>query len=85
MQDEKKTRHDTIDAKPMIKKLAQNYEPEIFYADRDYDDEEIFRQIFEELKAYPVIMQRRQNIPKYKRKGRYRKQTFEVFDYCQYL
>ena len=37
----KKTRHDTIDAKPAIRKLAKNYEPDIFYADRGYDDNNI--------------------------------------------
>jgi len=81
----KKRRHDTIDAKPMIKKLAENYEPEVFYGDRGYDDEEIFRLIFEELQAYPLILQRRIEIPTHKRKGEYRKKTHKQFDYAQYL
>ena len=55
----KKTRHDTIDAKPAITKLAKHYSPEIFYADRGYDDNKIFRQCFEELKAYPLILQKK--------------------------
>ncbi len=37
----KKTRHDTIDAKPMIKKLSKYYRPDILYADRGYDDNNI--------------------------------------------
>ena len=78
-------RHDTIDAKPLIKKLAQHYEPEVFYADRGYDDNEIFRQVFEDLGAYPLILQRRLDVPKHRRKGAYRKMTFDVFDYGEYL
>lgn len=78
-------RHDTIDAKPLIKKLAQHYEPEIFYADRGYDDNKIFKQVFEEVGAYPLILQRRLDVPKHRRKGTYRKMTFDVFDYGEYL
>lgn len=81
----KKTRHDTIDAKPMIKKLAENYEPDVFYADRAYDDEAIFKLVFENLKAYPLIFQKRQEVPKHRRQGKYRKKTFGEFDYCEYL
>lgn len=81
----KKTRHDLIDAKPMVKKLAKIYEPEIFYGDRGYDDEKLFKQVFEELGAYPLILQKRLDVPKHRRKGTYRKQTFGVFDYGEYL
>ena len=81
----KKTRHDTIDAKPMIKKLSKHYDPEWFYADRGYDSNEIFKLCFENLKAYPLILQRRLDIPKHRRKGRYRKLTIDVFDYGEYL
>jgi len=81
----KKARHDTKDAKPMIKKLALHHKPDIFYADRGYDDNNIFKLCFEKLKAYPLILQRRLDVPKHKRKGAYRKQTFDVFDYGQYL
>jgi transposase len=81
----KKTRHDTIDAKPIIEKIALHYRPKVFYADRGYDKEELFKLVFEKLGAYPLILQKRLDIPKYKRKGIYRKQTFEVFDYGEYL
>jgi len=81
----KKTRHDTIDAKPMIKKLSKHYEPEIFYADRGYDSNEIFELCFEKLKAYPLILQKRLDVPKHRRTGRYRKETIDVFDYGKYL
>ncbi|MBU1111590.1 MAG: transposase, partial [Nanoarchaeota archaeon] len=54
----KKTRHDTIDAKPMLKKLAKIYSPEILYADRGYDDNTIFKISFEILGAYPLILQK---------------------------
>jgi len=81
----KKTRHDTIDAKPLITKLSKYYKPDIFYADRSYDSNSIFKLCFEKLKAYPLILQRRLDIPKHRRKGEYRKQTFENFDYGEYL
>ena len=81
----KKVRHDTIDAKPMIKKLARNYKPELFYADRGYDDEKIFKLVFEKLNAYPMILQKRLDVPKHRRHGTYRKKTFAVFDYGEYL
>jgi len=81
----KKSRHDTKDAKPLIKKLAKNYEPEILYADRGYDDNNIFKLCFEKLKAYPLSLQRRLDVPKHRRKGEYRKQTFDIFDYGEYL
>ncbi len=81
----KKSRHDTKDAKPLIKKLAKHYKPDILYADRGYDDNNIFKLCFEKLKAYPLILQRRLDVPKHRRKGNYRKQTFEIFDYGEYL
>jgi len=81
----KKTRHDVIDAYPMVKKLAKNYEPEIFYGDRGYDAEKLFKIVFEELGAYPLILQKRLDVPKHRRKGRYRKETIEAFDYGEYL
>jgi hypothetical protein len=78
-------RHDTIDAKPMIKKFAKYYEPKIFYADRGYDDNKIFKLVFENLGAYPLIFQKNQDVPKHKRSGEYRKRTFDEFDYGEYL
>jgi len=81
----KNQRHDVVDAKPMLKKLGKHYKPEILYADRAYDDEKIFKIAFEELNAYPLIFQKRLDVPKHRRKGFYRKKTFEVFDYGEYL
>ncbi len=82
----KKERHDTFIAKPMIRKLSKNYDSiEIFYADRGYDDNKIFKLCFEKLKAYPLILQKNFNVPKHRRKGTYRKLTFDVFDYGEYL
>jgi len=81
----KKERHDTQDAKPLIKKLAKHYKPDRFYADRAYDDEKIFKLVIEELEAYPFILQKRLEVPKHKRKGTYRKMTYDVFDYGEYL
>jgi transposase len=81
----KKSRHDVIDAYSLTKKLAKKYKPEAFYGDRGYDAEKLFKIIFEELGAYPLILQKRLDVPKHRRKGRYRKQTFEVFDYGEYL
>ena len=81
----KKARHDLIDGKPLVRKLAKHYDPEAFYADRGYDSDEFFEIVFEVLGAYPLIFQRNQDVPKYKRFGRYRKETFDVFDYGEYL
>ncbi len=81
----KKSRHDVIDADPMIRKLAKHYKPDIFYADRGYDSNSIFELCFETLKAYPLILQRNLHIPKWRRTGRYRKQTIDIFDYGEYL
>jgi hypothetical protein len=81
----KSKRHDTKDAKPLIKKLAKIYSDiEILYGDRGYDDEKIFKMVFEILGAYPIILQRRIDVPKHRRKGTYRKKMFEEFDYCEY-
>ena len=77
--------NDCKEAKPMIKKLAKYYQPEIFYADRGYDDNKIFELVFETLNAYPLIFQRNQGIPKHRKKGFYRKITYNVFDYGEYL
>jgi hypothetical protein len=82
----KSKRHDTKDAKLLIKKLAKTYdEIEILYGDRGYDDEKIFKMVFEILGAYPLILQRRMNIDNHRRKGHYRKKTFKIFDYGEYL
>ena len=81
----KNHRHDTVDAKPMLKKLSKYYQPEILYADRGYDSNEIFKIAFEQLNAYPLILQKRLDVPKHRRKGEYRKLTVDVFDYGEYL
>jgi hypothetical protein len=82
----KKTRHDTIDAKPLIKRIAKHYKDiEVFYADRGYDSNEIFKLCIEELNAYPLILQKNIHIPKHRRFGKYRKQTIDEFDYGEYL
>ena len=82
----KSQRHDVKDAKPLIKKLAKIYNDiEILYGDRAYDDEKIFQIVFEILGAYPLILQRRIDIPTHRRRGKYRKKTNKVFDYGEYL
>ncbi len=81
----KKARHDTIDAKPMLKKLAKHYSPEILYADRGYDDNTIFKISFEILEAYPLSLQKNIFTPKHRKTGAYRKLTCDMFDYGEYL
>jgi transposase len=81
----KKARHDTKDALPIINKLCQHYQPSIFYADRGYDANYVFKAVFEKLKAYPLILQKRLDVPKHRRKGEYRKLTVDEFDYGEYL
>lgn len=81
----KKTRHDTVDAYLLVKKLAKNYKPENFYGDRGYDSNKLFKQVFEKLGAYPFIFQKNQDVPKHRKKGAYRKMTINTFDYGEYL
>jgi len=81
----KKERHDTKDAQPQIKKLALHYEPEVFYADRGYDDNKLFKLVWEKLGAFPLIYQRNQDVPKRRKIGEYRKLTCDTFDYGEYL
>lgn len=81
----KKARHDTKDAVPIINKLSSHYTPSIFYADRGYDANYIFKAVFEKLQAYPLILQKRLDVPKHKRLGTYRKLTIDEFDYGEYL
>ncbi len=81
----KRPRHDTIDAKILLKKIAKNYTPTVLYADRGYDDNEIFKITFEELKAYPLILQKNIDVPKHRKSGIYRKMTCDIFDYGEYL
>jgi hypothetical protein len=82
----KSKRHDSKDAKPLIRKLAKTYaDIKIFYGDRAYDDEKIFKMVFEILGAYPLILQRRIDVPAHRRRGAYRKKTIKEFDYCEYL
>jgi len=81
----KKARHDVLDAKPLVKKLSKQYDPELFYGDRGYDADKLFELVTETLGAYPLIFQRRQDIPFHRRKGTYRKRAFRTFDYGAYL
>ena len=78
-------RHDTKDAKPLVKKMALHYKPEQFYADRGYDDNKHFELVFEKLGAYPFILQKNRDIPKSRKHGEYRKKTCDTFDYGEYL
>jgi hypothetical protein len=81
----KKSRHDVMDAKPMLEKLAKHYRPRVLYADRGYDANLLFKLCFEKLKAYPLILQKRLDVPKRRRHGTYRKLTYDHFDYGEYL
>tara|TARA_B100000315_G_scaffold198314_1_gene189812 strand:+ start:2327 stop:2566 length:240 start_codon:yes stop_codon:yes gene_type:complete len=45
----------------------------------------VFKAVFEKLKAYPLILQKRLDVPKHRRKGEYRKLTIDEFDYGEYL
>jgi len=78
-------RHDTKDAKPLVKKLSLHYKPYVFYGDRGYDDNSLFKLVFEKLKAYPLILQKNIDVPKRRKSGMYRKMTCDVFDYGEYL
>ncbi len=78
-------RHDTKDAKPLVKKLSKFYKPEQFYGDRGYDENSLFELVFEKLKAFPFILQKNRDVPKHRKTGEYRKMTCDTFDYGEYL
>jgi len=78
-------RHDSKEAKPMVRKLAEEYGADEFFADKGYDDNELFKLVVEKLGAFPFIYQKNQNVPKRRKHGTYRKMTCDTFDYGQYL
>jgi Transposase DDE domain len=69
------TRHDNIDFKPIITRIAKiNPLPVVVVADKGYDSEENHILVREKLNGFSIIPSRYENVPIWKTKGTYRKE-----------
>lgn len=68
------TRHDNIDFKPIVKRIANIIPLSVVTADKAYDSEDNHLLVREELGAFSVIPARHKDVPILNTHGRYRKQ-----------
>ena len=68
------TRHDNIDFKPLVKRIANIIPLSVVTADKAYDSEDNHRLVREELYAFSVIPARYEHVPVWRAHGKYRKQ-----------
>ena len=68
------TRHDTIDFKPLVKRIANIIPLSVVTADKAYDSEDNHLLVREELYAFSVIPARYEHVPVWRAHGKYRKQ-----------
>jgi hypothetical protein len=68
------TRHDNIDFKPIVTRMAKIKPLSVVVADKGYDSEDNHILIREKLNGYSIIPSRYENVPIWKTKGRYRKE-----------
>jgi uncharacterized membrane protein YidH (DUF202 family) len=68
------TRHDNIDFKPIVKRIANIIPLSVVTADKAYDSEDNHLLVREELGAFSVIPARHKDVPIWNTHGRYRKQ-----------
>ena len=68
------TRHDDIDFKPIVKRIANIIPLSVVTADKAYDSEDNHLLVREELGAFSVIPARHKDVPIWNTHGRYRKQ-----------
>jgi Transposase DDE domain len=68
------TKHDNIDFKPIVTRIAKIKPLSIVVADKAYDSEDNHVLVRENLKGFSVIPSRYENVPIWKTKGRYRKE-----------
>ena len=69
------TRHDNIDFKPLVKRIANIIPLSVVTADKAYDSEDNHLLVREELYAFSVIPARYEHVPVWRAHGKYRKQT----------
>ncbi len=68
------TKHDNIDFKPIVTRIAKINPLSVVVADKGYDSEDNHILVREKLNAYSVIPSRYENVPIWKTRGRYRKE-----------
>ena len=68
------TRHDNIDFKPIVKRIANIIPLSVVTADKAYDSEDNHLLVREELGAFSVIPARHKDVPIWNTHGKYRKQ-----------
>jgi hypothetical protein len=68
------TRHDNIDFKPLVKRIANIIPLCVVTADKAYDSEDNHLLVREELYAFSVIPARYEHVPVWRAHGKYRKQ-----------
>ena len=68
------TRHDNIDFKPIITRLAEILPVSVVTADKGYDSEDNHQLVRETLQALSLIPARYEHVPIWRTHGRYRKQ-----------
>ena len=77
------TRHDNIDFRPIITKIAKILPLSVVTADKGYDSEDNHLLVREDLHAFSVIPARYEHVPIWTTHGRYRKQMKR--GYCKVL
>ena len=68
------TRHDNVDFRPLITKIAKILPLSVVVADRGYDSEDNHLLVREDLHAFSVIPARYEHVPIWRTYGKYRKQ-----------
>jgi hypothetical protein len=68
------TRHDNIDFRPIMTRIAEILPLSVVTADKGYDSEDNHHLVREILHAFSVIPARHQHVPIWRTHGRYRKQ-----------
>ena len=67
-------RHDNIDFKPLVKRIANIIPLSVVTADKAYDSEDNHLLVREELYTFSVIPARYEHVPVWRTHGKYRKQ-----------
>lgn len=68
------SRHDNVDFKPIVTRMAKIKPLSVVVADKGYDSEDNHILVREKLNGYSIIPSRYENVPIWKTKGRYRKE-----------
>ena len=68
------TKHDNIDFKPIVTRIAKIKPLSVVVADKGYDSEDNHILVREKLNGYSIIPSRYENVPIWKTRGKYRKE-----------